>query len=228
MWKKLFSTDSKFTQILYKTGEVVILSILWFVTSIPVITIGTSTSALYYTIVKCIRSGRGYPVKEYFKSWKQNFGKGLILTLFLLAIVVFVAYYLQRLGISIEDVLNNEAKSEFFSRSESLVGLSAICAGIAVIAAVLFIYIFPLLSRFNLSSGRLLAMAFVISIRYFYFSIALMIITVALVNLVVRLPLGIMFAPGIWALVSSTMIEKTMKKYLPEPSPEEDAWWAEL
>ena len=64
--KGLFSADSGIGKALTKIGELVILSILWFVTSLPVITIGVSTTALYYAMVKSVRMDRGYFIKEYF------------------------------------------------------------------------------------------------------------------------------------------------------------------
>ena len=58
--KGLFSPDSAIGKALTKIGELVILSIIWFITSLPVITIGASTTALYYATVKSLRMGRGY------------------------------------------------------------------------------------------------------------------------------------------------------------------------
>ena len=71
--KGLFSGESGIGKALTKIGELVVLSILWFFTSLPVVTIGVSTTALYYAMVKSVRMDRGYFFKEYFKAWKDNF-----------------------------------------------------------------------------------------------------------------------------------------------------------
>ena len=58
---------------LTKLFDVMYLSILWFVFSIPIITIGASTTAMYYATVKVIRRDRGYIFQEFWKSFKLNF-----------------------------------------------------------------------------------------------------------------------------------------------------------
>lgn len=46
----LFKYDSPFVQICNKIVDCICLSVLWLVTSLPVLTIGASTTALYYAI----------------------------------------------------------------------------------------------------------------------------------------------------------------------------------
>ena len=52
---KLFSYDSKFSQVLLKISYGCCLNLLWFLFSLPVITIGASTTALYYVSFKIVR-----------------------------------------------------------------------------------------------------------------------------------------------------------------------------
>lgn len=51
----LFDYDSKLFQLLLRVSDLVALSLLWLLCSLPVITIGASTSALYYTAMKLVR-----------------------------------------------------------------------------------------------------------------------------------------------------------------------------
>ncbi len=53
--------------------DIVILHFLWLLTSLPILTIGASTTALYYTTMKCIRNGQGGEVKLIFKRYRENF-----------------------------------------------------------------------------------------------------------------------------------------------------------
>ncbi|MBR6156434.1 MAG: YesL family protein [Lachnospiraceae bacterium] len=221
-----FAQESPVTQMLWFTGDLVILSFLWFLTSIPVITIGTSTSALYYAVVKSLRCKRGTPVKEYFHAWKDNLLKGCILTVLML-LGVFALYSCRTmLGFSVQEQVAAETITA--QAGESALGLYVICGAAMIGVGILFIYAFPVLSRFNLSSIKILLIAFVMSIRYFYYTILLAVILSALVLLAVRLPVSMLFVPGVWALMASRFIEKAMKKYLPEPLEGEDAWWLEV
>lgn len=221
-----FSAESPVSRMLQFTGEIVILSLLWFFTSIPIVTIGTSTAALYYAVVKSLRCKRGTPVKEYFHAWKQNLLKGCILTVFLLACIIILYHVMHTLGLSVQQQVDANVITE--KAGESAMVLYAICAAAMVEVGILFIYVFPVLSRFDLSSVKLLFIAFVMAIRYFYFTILLVLAMLAMALLVYRIPVAMMFVPGVWTLFASRFIEKGMKKYLPEPSEDEDAWWMEV
>lgn len=48
--------DNKILSIVNVAVDMLILGIFWFVTSIPLVTIGASTTAVYYTVNKCIRN----------------------------------------------------------------------------------------------------------------------------------------------------------------------------
>ncbi len=224
----LFSVDNPINRGLTKIGELIILSILWFVTSLPILTIGTSTAALYYAVVKSIRRGRGYPVKEYFKAWKQNFVKGSVLTLILAAFLLFLLYWLDGLRVTIVDITELGVQSAFAGKSESLVMMYTVCSIVLILEGVLFNYLFPVLSRLEISVAKIVILSIVMAVRYFYYSIALVVILYALGLFTYIMPLAIIFTPGLWALLSSFLIEKAMKKYLPPPQEGEDAWWTEL
>ncbi|MCR5118404.1 MAG: YesL family protein [Lachnospiraceae bacterium] len=224
----LFSADSIIGKTLTKIGELVILSILWFFTSLPVITIGASTTALYYSMTKCVRRGRGYFVKEYFKAWKRNFVKATFLTLFFLICLLGLWTVLNSLGFTLEDISLNGIESAYKDNASSAMGTYYAAGAYLLILGALFCYVFPVLSRFDLKLINIIFLSFVMMIRFLHYSISVLVILVALACLVMRLPLFIMFAPGLWVLLSSFLLEKAIRKYTPEPEEGEDAWWMEL
>ena len=81
----MFNQDSTFMTILNKAADMVILSVLWCVCSLPLLTIGASSSALYHTAVKVIRQGRGYAFSAFLTSFRQNLKQTIPLTLLLAA-----------------------------------------------------------------------------------------------------------------------------------------------
>ena len=228
--KGIFSSDSIIGRALNKIGELVILSILWFFTSLPVITIGVSTTALYYATVKSLRMERGYFIKEYFKAWKENFLRSTALTVFFIVCLLGLWTALQMMGIELNDLSVEAIRNVRLDNKSAALGIYFVAAGILILLGALFCYVFPLASRFDQSGLKTLLMSFVMMIRFFYYSIAVLVILVGLVYMVIRLPLGIMFAPGLWALLSSFLLEKAFKKYTPEPDPDSDvdAWWMRL
>ena len=54
----IFSQESKFSQIMMRLAWGCYLNLLWFVCSLPIITIGASTTALYYVTLKIAENGR--------------------------------------------------------------------------------------------------------------------------------------------------------------------------
>ena len=64
---QLFSTDGVIYRFLTVTGNIIIATVLWLIGCIPVVTIGTSTAALYYTIVKSVRKEVGYVHAEFWR-----------------------------------------------------------------------------------------------------------------------------------------------------------------
>ena len=51
---KLFDLNNPFFSFLSKVADLIILSFLWFVCCLPIVTIGPSSSALYYVMLKIL------------------------------------------------------------------------------------------------------------------------------------------------------------------------------
>lgn len=64
-----------------RIADFVILNLLWLICSLPVITIGASTTALYTVMLKLVKNEEGYIAKGFLKAFKDNFRQGTILWL---------------------------------------------------------------------------------------------------------------------------------------------------
>ena len=67
------------------------LNLLWMVCSLPIITVGASTTALYYACLKIVREEDFSAASLFFRSFKQNFKQATVLWLILLAAAVILA-----------------------------------------------------------------------------------------------------------------------------------------
>ena len=56
---RFFSYDSKFGRLFLKISYACCLNVLWFICSLPIVTIGASTAALYYVSLKIVRGEEG-------------------------------------------------------------------------------------------------------------------------------------------------------------------------
>ena len=80
MLKGLFNPDNSVMRFFRWVGYVWWLNILWLITSLPIITIGASTTALCYSCMK-LREDDGYPTANFFHSFKTNFRQSTALWL---------------------------------------------------------------------------------------------------------------------------------------------------
>lgn len=68
-----------------KVGYIWWLNILWLVCSLPIITIGASTTALIYSCMK-LHKEEGYATKNFFHSFKENFKQSTVIWLIYIAV----------------------------------------------------------------------------------------------------------------------------------------------
>ena len=58
MWKDIFNPENLFFRMLARGVDLIGLSLLWVLLCIPIVTAGSATAAMYYTVVKVFRHGR--------------------------------------------------------------------------------------------------------------------------------------------------------------------------
>lgn len=89
---KWFDMDNKSFRILARITDLVVLNIVFIVTSIPIVTIGAACAALNEATDKIVELEESYIIKDYFQSFKNHFVSATKLWLLLIVIAsVFVA-----------------------------------------------------------------------------------------------------------------------------------------
>ena len=73
--------ESRLTAILSAVIDIIWAGLLWLVFSLPLFTIGASSTALYYAVVKSIRHDRGRVSSCFFQSFRSNFRQATLLWL---------------------------------------------------------------------------------------------------------------------------------------------------
>ena len=210
--KRFFDSEGPAMTFLTKTGELIILSFLWFLCSLPVFTMGAASSALYCGVVKNIRRDRSSPAKEFFKAFKRNFRNATLITI----IVLVWGSALARL-IYIAISMKN-TQGSFLMRIYTV---------IAIITVAVLIYLFPIVSRFSISVKESIELAFVMAVKNIGYTVFLLLASGFLVYLYIYyVPiLTIIILPSLWAFLSSFLIEKAMRKYMPEPKEGDEFSW---
>ena len=200
----LFGIDGKIYKFLDKFWQMVWISVLWIVCSIPIVTIGASSTAAYYAMVKSVRKYEDRPTKDFFKSFKQNFVQATIMTIVYLVVGAAFAY-----------------ATWFYYHSRGTFNLSLRWFFYIIILVYLstITYAFSWLSRYEMSTFHALVYPIAITLMHLRFTLGLLVFWAAATiclywayNTFLFAPLLIII-PGLKCLLDTYMIEPVLKKY---------------
>lgn len=212
---KFFSYDSKFSQLLLKLCYSCYLNLLWFVCSLPIITIGASTTALYYASLKLIRGEEGSSVAGmFFRSFRENFRQATVLWLILLAVGLFLGadgYILYHL---------RAVSSGTMAVVWTL--LLAVLIAAAVLYVIVLLYTFPLVASVSNTTLAMLKNAFLIGTHYLFATILVFAVHFAMFFVVVALftPM-LIFGEGLCAMLSVWLLNNVLAACAYDPAAEE-------
>lgn len=89
---KRFGIDNPFFGFMGRVGDILILNVLFIITSIPIVTIGMSLSAMYRVTLRMERKECVYVAKEYFSAWKEEWKKSTGIWLIMLATGILLTF----------------------------------------------------------------------------------------------------------------------------------------
>lgn len=195
------TNNGKIFHIADQAADLVVLGILWFVTSLPIITIGVSSTALYYAVSKSVRFNEGKPVKEFFRSWKANMLQGCAAT----------TLYLLFAGAIVSALVLTGGSWLVF-----IPVLTAVC---------MVIYYFPVLSRFTLSTKQCFQISVFLMVRYPVQTCCLL-VTLVLCGLVIAIfPFLLPVLCSFYTYYSTFFLEKIFREYMNPEKIECGAWF---
>lgn len=207
---KFFNSDSGVMRALSKVFDMGLLTLIYLVFCIPVVTAGAATTSLYYVSAKVLRHNRSYVWREFWSCFKSGFVQSTIVWVVTAVIAVLLVFNMQIVGSNTES-----AKSGY------LVGVY-----LAMLFVLLCIscYVYPIISRFSTKLSQILRLSLYCAFRHFLHTIALVAILVATVALIylgmiTNIILIFIFAPGLAGFVYTFPMEHIMKKYMPKEEP---------
>ncbi|MDO4340531.1 MAG: DUF624 domain-containing protein [Eubacteriales bacterium] len=92
---KFFSFDGPFARFMGRIYDLVLLHVLWVVCSLPIFTIGASTTALFTITLKMVRDEEPYILKGYIKAFRSNFVKATKLWMIVVMILVWLLFIMR-------------------------------------------------------------------------------------------------------------------------------------
>jgi len=128
--------ESKFMSIINKIADIVVLSILWTVSSIPIITANLATSAAFHTYQLTIVNGERHVPHVYWNSIKQNWKQAVPVGVIMTAVQIISIMVLRSIIISDE---------------MSAVAPMIMATFFLTVVLCFQLYFFPLIGHYNLS-----------------------------------------------------------------------------
>lgn len=197
-----FNPDSKLMITLGKAADFMILGVIWFICSIPIITIGASTTAFYYAAFKVL-SNDAHVIKAFFRSFKMNFKQS---TLLWLTALIFLW-----LGVS-SLIFYYNVDSDF-----RVIGL-ALMVLVMLLYLFTMLYLFPYVSKFYCTFKKAIVNSLLLSIRHLPSTILIVFLDVAMVLATFYFTALFMFLPTIICALNSMVLMRVFKRYIPEDS----------
>lgn len=209
--KDFFAIDGPFMSFFSKTWDLIVLSIIATICSIPVVTIGVVISALYFTIYKRFKKEESRVVRTFFKAFVANLKQGLLIGIVLEAFIAIVLFSIYFIIMSHMGMMGMIFGILFFLLLGLLLMIMAFCL--------------PLASRFENTcieiSGNGVSLAF----GNFRVAMAMGLLQgFYLVGLFGTLvfPFCILFVPGFFMWMQYRMLEPILAPYLPEEIEDDD------
>lgn len=144
---KIFDAESPLMSGLSRITDLILLNLVVLVCCLPVITIGAAMTGMHYVLLKMVRDEEGYVVRAYFKSFRENFRQATILWGIYLLFGLVVYMDLALTGPSAAGGLQLPAPLRY------------LIMGGGIFVTLVYLYVFPLLSRFSNTVGETLANA---------------------------------------------------------------------
>lgn len=202
MLDRIFDTDNVVFRFFNTVGYIWWLHILWLVCSIPIVTIGASTTALLFSCMK-LRNRDGYVTRNFFHSFKDNFRQSTILFLVLIITGCILLF----------DLLLCSSTDSFV---ENFVKYGAMALMIPY--SMTLLYVFAIQAKFVNPVAKTLRYAFLAALKYFGYTIQMIFIvavflilntTIVLANFI-TLSIGI----GVMAYILSIYYNKIFAKMI--------------
>ena len=218
MLQGFFNYDNPIWRFVGRLGDMILLNVLWILCSIPIVTIGASTTALYYCTLKIVRNEDDGDIKMFFRSFKLNFKQATIIWIPMLLLIMLLVFDFNFFG------------SVLAGAGTARILLQGITIAMMVIWIFVFTYVWPLLSRFDNTVKNTVTNAAYMSIRYLGSTLSMLISDViiiaigyvALFYMAWITAFMVLMGYPLLAWINSTMLDHIFEKYMPKQDPAKD------
>jgi len=205
----LFNPDAFFWRWCSRILDMMVLSVFWFFCSIPLVTVGAASTALYDAAVHGIRREEAGTYTRFFRTFRRELKPAALSTLVWGIPLAAVLWSGQWIGTVIQDPVPALAAAAMF-----VLLLVFILGTIA--------WLFPLLSRFTFSFQGLNRTAMQFFLVHLPSSVLLAGLLAVSAWLCLRFMFPVCFLPCVEALLASFLVERAFQKHMDNPETEKE------
>lgn len=173
--------------------DLIELNILWVLCSLPIVTIGASTSALYYVMLKFVKNEEGYIVRSFFKAFKENLKKSTIIWFIIIILACAIGVDIRIIGML-----------QLGTTLKVILGGVIIFVGFMLVGLTL--YAFPMTARYENTLKQTIKNSLLLSVLKLPYTILMVLVIVGAVVLTFfnmkTLSIGIL----IWMLGGASLL----------------------
>lgn len=204
MLERIFDMDNAVFRGIDKIGKIFLLNVLWVICSLPVFTMGASTSALLYSCMK-LHGNEGYWYRNFFSSFKENFKQ---------ATALFLLYFSVGALLAADFMLGGQTGNAFGLFLQA-------CAGVLAVPYFLsLLYVFGVQAKFVNAVGATIRYSFFMALRNMKYTVqmAILVILFVWVNTTTLLVnfLSLVYGFGLLGYFFAAYYRKTFEPYLKE------------
>lgn len=185
----LWRMDSPFMQKMNHITNLLLVNVLWILCSLPIVTMGAATSAMYSVLFAYRRKETDSVFRPFFHAFKKAFAQSTICWLILLGLAIALCYDVLLL-------INGAENQLFLCIPVIIVGLLVIVTGI---------YIFPQIALFDNKLAPMVKNCFLLFILNPLPSIAIACLTLLPWILLLFLPQIFWFTILLWTLIGFSL-----------------------
>ena len=189
MASNFFNQNNPYNVAMSTIGDLAMLSIAWFVGSIPIVTIGVSTSAAC-EVARTMQEARDHGIfRGYIAAYKRRIGTNLILSLIIAAVWALAAFDLRFLSMQ--------------QGGDAISVVYGITVAIFAILGGMLAFVLPLSGRSKLGVAEQIKQSFKLAVLKPLVAIAIFILDILPIALLATIPGAIIWVPMLWILAAS-------------------------
>ena len=189
-----------------RLADFMLLSMCFFLCSLPLLTIPAAAIALYDATARCVYGDEGHPYGRFFRTFKNELlrGIGIAVLWALVALVLSVGY----------QILYQRAQADISQGIFATVYYFSLFIPVGI-----FCWLIPVESRFVQPFGQLHKMALYFTFTHLPTTLVITALGLITFELCVNIPFLLMLLPGVCAYIQSIFVERVFVKYMPKEEP---------